>query len=506
MRRWSMRRARGIHQGSGAATAVTVALLSAPSHAQSTPAPNPLDDPRVMALIGHAQTPEASAEDSAEMTDAQRGAMLLRMMKTPEDKPVRLTAKAIRPALPPLRDDLLTLLNALDDPSLAQREAASGAMQDSFRVGTLDLLTMGAHARTPEQQNRVVREHRRRFFDTQRAAIGVAFPRAVMDEVREPRIDTLYPQFPASQQGVLQVGDLILQVGEVSTVDPVTGAMVFERMRASILSYDANAVATMVVRRRMPHATYVGWVNRRFGGYHLDQSLLLDVPLGMWAKLPQNPGPGSAVVADAWRIRARRDGLPRGGVVQYGENAAPPGEQARARANIKGHSVHDVLPADIFRDERVSDFDFSPLQEKRFADKQQQQQMRAQLMLRQQNQRRGRRPPVNILGGRERWAGLGRDPNGNPATGITVIERRGSTELHHSEGAGSHLDVARRIAEVRAEARTARRTARTATTPEARDAATARADNLDAQAAALTKSLSLVQDATAEADVAMPGE
>ena len=413
------------------------------------------------------------------MSRPERRAALLRAVTPDARAPERRPRPD--PALAQLSANLQSILFALDDQDYEARERASRRLMDTVEVSDQDLVAMAWGAVTPEQERRVLVEHRRRFNTKSRAAMGVSF--GVTREGRSinaTRISQLIRNFPLHDEGSLRLGDLIVEINGYSLVD-ARGGTTINRARAAILSHDEYEWTEMIIRR--PCETMLPpWLALGRKDCAHERSFIAAVPLGSWDNLPRSSRPTLDELNLAWRLSARRAGLPLQAALLYRTDAQRPMDHVISRSRMLGRSVDDILPVPLFRDENVRNFDLAPAgaanQDRNLA------QRRALLAKRQV----AREPAVVRAARGDRWALHGRDPEGNPATQITLIQRAGGEERYYNEG-GAPIEIARRIADLRTRASAARDRAGAATDAAARDAALAQAANLEALATDLSRRL-----------------
>lgn len=473
--------------------AMVLGSVAGLGNAQSAPpAGDPLADPASISLIGkpEGETPARKAREDRPSVpgEARRYALLLRLVTPPAEEATRRSFGPPPAGLPPLRSDLIELLAELDDSSLDVREEASRTLADELRVDELELVSMTWAAQTPEQAGRLLREHRRRFDAEPHAAIGVNFgaedPRDTAQQTT--RISNFVEGFPAGKSGLLRVGDVIVAVGGIGMFDPITGEAQNARARSAVVSYPAHSFAEMIVRRRYAGGHYAGFVGRQCGIFHLDQSVRVEVPLGAWSRLGvgrPTPPLGAAELEQAWRYRAARVGMPFGSPTVYREQGDRLPDQVRARLSTRGRTADDFLPQSVFRDEHVAGLNLRSLQRKQIAQQQQlNERVMGQALPNARNAVGGGAMRAPALGGAERWVGRGRDADGEVATSITIVERRGGIERFLGQGKGDPLALARRIAQARADASAFREQAQAAPTPEARAKASERAVWFDERA------------------------
>lgn len=141
----------------------------------------------------------------------------------------------------------------LDNPTPAVRRNAADALRaidpDRFDdAGLTDLLSRG-DAELSLEQRRLLREVlRERFFASPRGAIGVRLD-SEFDGREAPVIGVLYEGFPAGDDGLLRVGDVILEIEGQATVDPEGQQRSVSRVQTLIFSHDPGEVVRLLVRR-----------------------------------------------------------------------------------------------------------------------------------------------------------------------------------------------------------------------------------------------------------------
>lgn len=247
--------------------------------------------------------------------------------------PGGLAQDAAEPISPAVSETLPAWVEGLDSEGLAERDRASAELASAIFACDLSALphvsrlvesTLAGLAERSElsieQRRRIVTALRERFMRSPRAAMGISFgPRADAGvEVRE-----LTPGFPVRELGLLEAGDVIVEIAGEPVEESANRQTRQERLRELIVSHDpGEQVRLKVLRPTTPR-------QMRDAVREADQQqgvreppLVVDgpnanaialevvVPLGDYTKLGDRAMALTTSVLDtAWQFRARRLGL-----------------------------------------------------------------------------------------------------------------------------------------------------------------------------------------------------
>lgn len=206
-------------------------------------------------------------------------------------------------------------IEAMDAPNANERENATRTLRMTPGL-TMDFIfrTLRREDLSPEQRARVEQVGSGLFETAPRAALGVRF-QAVDAQNGGIRIDSAVPGFPASDLGLLQSGDTLVEAAGIELVT-------YDDLRAAILAHSPGETMRLRVRRTVTDAE-VGADEAPIGERVEEQAeapaeplaeppteeMTVDVPLGSFSALnPQRP-PSPSILIRAWETRLKMEGL-----------------------------------------------------------------------------------------------------------------------------------------------------------------------------------------------------
>jgi len=205
---------------------------------------------------------------------------------------------------------------ALASDSFADRESAMERLLNDATVSDADLLDLSMHSSIPEVRRRALTLHRQRFFTNPRPAIGVTFAPAG----GLPMIQDIHDGFPASMDGSLQPGDIIVKVsGQRLNPTPVLAR---DELRPLIFSHNPFDTVNLVVYRPQ-NAEARARLVARLGGMNAPQNqdfslrecpdgydtIETEVQLGEWSMLNTNTQMNEVDRLRAWNALLQRVGF-----------------------------------------------------------------------------------------------------------------------------------------------------------------------------------------------------
>ncbi|MFI4856057.1 MAG: hypothetical protein ACIAQF_13880 [Phycisphaerales bacterium JB065] len=153
---------------------------------------------------------------------------------------IAATGVVAQPNSPSVIEELEQKLNSS---SFAEREAVSRSLLNDIEVSDAELLELCMTTTSPEVRRRALAIHRSRFFASPRAAIGVTF----REQGRLPMIERVHDPFPASFDGSLQPGDIIVGVAGMRLNSMPTLAV--SELRPLVFSHNPYETVILTVYR-----------------------------------------------------------------------------------------------------------------------------------------------------------------------------------------------------------------------------------------------------------------